>query len=217
MEKRWRMSRDCKEVLSMLLQSIEGKRKGKGNKRVREEGLGSPSATCGDVRSAAEHTTDGSQTPKRRMIHSPRMESRYPIDRQRSSQPGSFPSQRTRTPLPTSSQRNAPNNFAFNAAVGPSQDNTGGFHRHMLGYGGLSPNMGQQDFSLMGSVSDFQSSSHNFTSYFAPIPTTFPDRHRGPNNQQTDQLGGADNFFEIFDGATWGSLIDIVNDAGMGG
>ncbi|KXH27570.1 Zn(II)2Cys6 transcription factor [Colletotrichum salicis] len=62
---------------------------------------------------------------------------------------------------------------------------------------------------------NFQNNISSMGSYFAPIPTTFPDRNRNPSNQIMDgQFGVADNFFDIFDGATWGSLLDIVNDAG---
>ncbi|KAF6806539.1 Zn(II)2Cys6 transcription factor [Colletotrichum sojae] len=216
MEKRWRMARDCKEVLSMLLHNIEEDKKGKGNKRDRTyEEPRSPTPARGNARSVAEHAIDGARTPKRRMVDTPRMEYRHPIDRQRSSQPG-FPSHTMRTPLPSFSQRIPSNNFGFNTAVGLPHDEIAGFHRSMVDYGGLSPIMGQQNFGFMGSPGDFQSSSHNLTSYFAPIPTTFPDRHRSGTNPQADQVGGTDNFFDIFDGATWGSLIDIINDAGTG-
>jgi hypothetical protein len=50
--------------------------------------------------------------------------------------------------------------------------------------------------------------------YHAPIPTTFPDRRQN-FDQNLGQFDGADMIFDMFDGATWGSLIDMVNDAGM--
>ncbi|KAK1974739.1 fungal-specific transcription factor domain-containing protein [Colletotrichum cereale] len=49
---------------------------------------------------------------------------------------------------------------------------------------------------------------------FAPIPTAFPDQQRDTSSQYLDQLDGTDNFFDVFDGATWGSLLEIANGAG---
>ncbi|KAF4431300.1 hypothetical protein CFRS1_v009011 [Colletotrichum fructicola] len=71
--------------------------------------------------------------------------------------------------------------------------------------------------TLFGTSQDmsFQNNASNMSTYFSQIPTTFPDRQRTAQGQM-DQYGHTDNFFDMFDGATWGSLIDIVNDAGTG-
>ncbi|KAF5008350.1 hypothetical protein FDECE_5393 [Fusarium decemcellulare] len=49
--------------------------------------------------------------------------------------------------------------------------------------------------------------------YHAPIPTIFPDGHPS-SGQNMDLLEGADSFLDIFDGATWGHFINMIDDSG---
>ncbi|KAK2011981.1 putative Zn(II)2Cys6 transcription factor [Colletotrichum eremochloae] len=49
---------------------------------------------------------------------------------------------------------------------------------------------------------------------FAPIPTICPDQQKIASSQYLDQVNGIENLFDMFDEATWGSLLDIANGAG---
>ncbi|KAF0319567.1 C6 transcription factor [Colletotrichum asianum] len=211
MENRWRMAKDCKGVLSVLLDNIE--HRSKGHKRTRTEGDETPSPI--------PTYSDGSpRTIKWQMTQGPSVGLRGRLDRahgppSRSSH--AIAQNRSRTPLPHSAQRsvrfhdNRSDNFYYNMET-PQHITSS--HQQMTTF---SPGFSTGEATLFGTSQDmsFQNNASNMSTYFSQIPTTFPDRQRTAQGQM-DQYGNTDNFFDMFDGATWGSLIDIVNDAGTG-
>ncbi|KAF4485251.1 putative transcriptional regulatory protein [Colletotrichum fructicola Nara gc5] len=211
MESRWRMAKDCKGVLSVLLDNIE--HRSKGHKRTRTEGDETPSPI--------PTNSDGSpRTTKRQMTQAPSAGLRGRLDRAhgRSSRSSHAIAQnRSRTPLPHSAQRSVrfhdsrSDNFYYNMETPQHIPSS---HEQMTTF---SPGFSTGEATLFGTSQDmsFQNNASNMSTYFSQIPTTFPDRQRTAQGQM-DQYGHTDNFFDMFDGATWGSLIDIVNDAGTG-
>ncbi|KAK1857071.1 Zn(II)2Cys6 transcription factor [Colletotrichum chrysophilum] len=211
MENRWCMAKDCKGVLSVLLDNIE--HRSKGHKRTRTEGDETPSPI--------PTNSDGSpRTTKRQMTQAPSAGLRGRLDRAhgRSSRSSHAIAQnRSRTPLPHSAQRSVrfhdsrSDNFYYNMETPQHIPSS---HQQMTTF---SPGFSTGEATLFGTSQDmsFQNNASNMSTYFSQIPTTFPDRQRTAQGQM-DQYGHTDNIFDMFDGATWGSLIDIVNDAGTG-
>ncbi|RSL52640.1 hypothetical protein CEP53_008030 [Fusarium sp. AF-6] len=214
MTNRWRMAKDCKEVLSMLLRSIE--ERATGRKRFRPEG---------DVESgyAGRPAQSGRPSTKRRATNSPRTRFRseahpspqiLPRVLRRSSNTRN-PST-AHSPLPRSGLRNGSDtrhdNFLRNDHHNP--DTPSHDPNNYQSATGLYDSSFQ--FDTFTSLQDLNmpNSERVLGPYHAPIPTTFPDRRQN-FDQNAGQFDGADMIFDMFDGATWGSLIDMVNDAGM--
>ncbi|KAK1716780.1 hypothetical protein CaCOL14_001726 [Colletotrichum acutatum] len=213
--KRWAMARHCREVLSVLLRGIaQGP---ETHKRVRTDTIeGSDHEDGHDAtqkrakrskrRIAGANASGRQDQPINLGIMSPRRQ--LPTSNTTYNTQSPIPAQRLRDSNPVSRVYESQRHNLFNFETSDFNPNS------------PRPNQSQArqtDTSQLFLPPDFNIQNHNSSmgSYFAPIPTTFPDRDRNPSNQGMDgQFGAADNFFDIFDGATWGSLLDIVNDAG---
>lgn len=219
MTHRWRMAKDCKEVLSMLLRSIEVKTRER--KRFRPEG-DVESGYSGRPAHSGRPSSIGPGSTKRRATESPRTRLRsetqpspqIPSRALRGSSNARNPST-ANSPLPRSSLRNGPDtrhdNFPRNDCCNPDTLN-----HDLNDYQSATGLYDSFQFDTFTSLPDLSmpNSERVLGPYHAPIPTTFPDRRQN-FDQNLSQFDGADMMFDMFDGATWGSLIDMVNDAGM--
>ncbi|KAI8648367.1 Fungal-trans domain-containing protein [Fusarium sp. Ph1] len=219
MTNRWRMAKDCKEVLSMLLRSIEVKTRER--KRFRPEG-DVESGYSGRPAHSGRSSSIGPGSTKRRATNSPRTRLRseaqpppqLPSRALRGSSNARNPST-AHSPLPRSSLRNGPDtrhdNFPRNDHYNPDTPS-----HDPNDYQSATGLYDSFQFDALTSLPDLSmpNSERVLGPYHAPIPTTFPDRRQN-FDQNLGQFDGADMIFDMFDGATWGSLIDMVNDAGM--
>ncbi|KAK1687505.1 hypothetical protein BDP55DRAFT_630698 [Colletotrichum godetiae] len=216
--KRWPMARHCREVLSVLLRGIEeGPRAHKRARKDTAEG-----SNHGDGSRSTNHGHDVTQ--KRAKRNKGRITGADNSRRQdQPANPGSIPPRR-QLPMPHANH-GAQSPFLRDGSgvsrVHESQrQNLFNFETPDFNRNSPPPNQNQlyqaEDSQLFSTPDlNFCNNISSTGSHFAPIPTTFPDRNRNPSNQIMDgQFGVADSFFDIFDGATWGSLLDIVNDAG---
>lgn len=209
------MARHCREVLSVLLQGItQGPRT---HKRVRKDTI-----EGSDHEDGHDATQKRAKRSKRRIAGadaSGRQD--QPIDpgsmSPRRQLPISYTNHTIQSPIPTQRLRDG---NPVSRVHESQRQNLFNFETSDFNPNSPWPSQSQvrpTDASHLFSPPDlnFQNNTSSMGSYFAPIPTTFPDRNRNPSNQGMDgQFGVADNFFDMFDGATWGSLLDIVNDAG---
>ncbi|TEA21428.1 putative transcriptional regulatory protein [Colletotrichum sidae] len=202
MEKRWRTARDCRAVLSMLLENIESPRR---QQKRRRSDAGDDESVVDILRETTQATDSRPRTSKRRATHHLNLESQSgtkvdapPVEGGNVHTPS-----KTRTPVVNFMKRSM--DLDFGAPKEPLPRHSS----HQNGYSIFT----QSDLNSF-SAPFLQETDLNMGAYFSPIPTTFPDRNRNPLTQQTDLFGNDYSTFDIFDGATWGSLLDIVNDAG---
>ncbi|KAF4774799.1 Zn(II)2Cys6 transcription factor [Colletotrichum scovillei] len=213
--KRWAMARHCREVLSVLLQGItQGP---KTHKRVRKDTIegsdyedgqdaAQKSAKRSKRRMASANASGRQDRPMNLGTMSPRRQ--LPISNTNHNTKSPIPAQRSRDSNPVSRVYESQRQNLFNFETSDLNPNSPRLNQSQARPTDASQIFSPPDFN-------FQNNTSSMGSYFAPIPTTFPDRNRNSSNQGMDrQFGVADNFFDMFDGATWGSLLDIVNDAG---
>ncbi|KAK1994970.1 hypothetical protein LX36DRAFT_726344 [Colletotrichum falcatum] len=188
---RWAAARHCEQVLSSLIQSTEPGPKG------RDESLP-------DANTAVD---DGPTAKRRRGIFrrdSDRQDAmQSPPKRQRTndSQSGSGDQERRRD----LTQTNETLHDDANVARASPEDAARFFNQHRH----EAPNRPATSPAL-----DAYGDAASLGADFAPIQTAFPDRQRDASGQYPDQLDGTGNLFDMFDEATWGSLLDIANGAG---
>ncbi|TDZ14597.1 Activator of stress genes 1 [Colletotrichum orbiculare MAFF 240422] len=202
MEKRWRTARDCRAVLSMLLENIESPRR--QQKRPRSD-AGDDESVVGVLRETTQATDSRPRTSKRRATHHLNLESQSgtKVDAPWGEGGHVYTPSKTRTPVVNFMKRSMDVDF------GAPKEPLSRHSSHPNGYSIFT----QSDLNSF-SAPFLQETDLNMGAYFSPIPTTFPDRHRDPLTQQTDLFDNDYSTFDIFDGATWGSLLDIVNVAG---
>lgn len=209
------MARHCREVLSVLLQGItQGP---KTHKRVRKDTIegsdyedgqdaAQKSAKRSKRRMASANASGRQDRPMNLGTMSPRRQ--LPISNTNHNTKSPIPAQRSRDSNPVSRVYESQRQNLFNFETSDLNPNSPRLNQSQARPTDASQIFSPPDFN-------FQNNTSSMGSYFAPIPTTFPDRNRNSSNQGMDrQFGVADNFFDMFDGATWGSLLDIVNDAG---
>ncbi|KAJ3544878.1 hypothetical protein NM208_g2813 [Fusarium decemcellulare] len=189
MTRRWPMARACREVLSMLLKNIEPKRK-----RV---------AQNTDSRPNAQNGTDFPRPSKRRItnghLETP-TNNGHVLSRESPLMSVNFAdaSRNALSPRISFNETQAQNDYHFPTDPSRSLQNLQSEH----------------GFNFTSSLDPTnQHSVPPLGPYHAPIPTIFPDGH--PSScQNMDLLEGADSFLDIFDGATWGHFINMIDDSG---
>ncbi|KZL66566.1 fungal specific transcription factor [Colletotrichum tofieldiae] len=229
MTERWAMARHCKEVLSLLLQSIEAGPK--GHKRSRSDANlveGTPTTEYGSNLFYGTDQHHVTQSPMKRQNmtghRSGSQNSCYGNHVPISPRADSSVFTQTMQGPPMAAVQRSKN--SINPRSRESRQNT--FHNDDLRLHVVKSPQGswvdcpQLNQSRHQEACQFTTPPNsnvysNLTSidpYFAPIPITFPDRQRNIFSQDTYQLDGNENFLDMFDGATWGSMLDIVNSAG---
>ncbi|KZL78385.1 Zn(II)2Cys6 transcription factor [Colletotrichum incanum] len=230
MARRWAMARHCKEDLSMLLQSIEVG--AKGHKRSRSDTNLAEGAPIAEHGSNLIHGTDQHHVIQRPMKR--QNMTGYRSGLQNSDCGNHVPmSPRANSSMLTHPMQGPPlaavqrsKNSSINLRIRGSRQNS--LHNEDIPqHVTKSPQSSWVDCPQLDQ-SRHQEACHfatppnsnvysNLTSIdpcFAPIPVTFPDRQRNIFCQDVDQLDGNENFLDMFDGAMWGSLLEIVNGAG---
>ncbi|KAH6972034.1 fungal-specific transcription factor domain-containing protein [Ilyonectria sp. MPI-CAGE-AT-0026] len=234
MTNRWRMAKHCKSVLATLLTGIEAKAAGRKRSRWEDElppssrPVGYSTAAPSSRSSNGEHQ-DGLGISKRRSI-GPRRDihpppSRYsPFSQDMSAMPDFSPQSNT-LPLPS------PRNSTFNSCQpdfsqgqkhpGGWRESAGGpnaqgddlsnlYHPAMRFHDHTHPD--QLDYTFGATWADLSHPSLQYQRQLRmPIPTTFPDRLGSRPYPNVTLADGS--VFDVFDGATWGSLLDLVDNS----
>lgn len=236
MARRWRMARHCKSVLLTLLTSLKARATSRKRSRRTSElpvtGMANACSTPTPTsRIANRDSEERPRSSKRRSIGRRRSE-RFPTSHLYSSsrdhpammdqaihQPSTPPvaPHLGRDLSYDFSQTDLTMGFNFPGSWGgPSQSASkpgnpllnsyhpaAGFFNHN--------HTDQLDFSFGATRPDPNHSSLPYQRQFGmPIPTTFPDR-RGSRQSPNATLRDCP-IFDVFDGATWGSLLDLVDD-----
>ncbi|OLN96912.1 putative transcriptional regulatory protein YJL206C-like protein 3 [Colletotrichum chlorophyti] len=226
MTKRWSMANHCKEVLFLLLQSIENGSKSRKRGRCGAQLEPDPPKRTRPA-SPDLHTRTGqridSQRSSKRQVNGVRGSDRQagalsdePLSPWRTA-PAIGKAQRTQVLLTPTNQQEASrdwNKYNYNRAY--AHHDRDGFQFSRLGSYNDCYQFQQPIATQFAGLSelDFLNNAPLLGSQYPRIPTTFPDRGRNDHSPFMDQIGGGDALFNVFDGATWGSLLDIVNDAG---
>ncbi|WQF78956.1 hypothetical protein CDEST_03970 [Colletotrichum destructivum] len=228
MTSRWAMARHCKEVLSILVERIDVE--AKGHKRgQRQTNLVDDTAETHEGGSDLGRGSE--QQQQHHGIESPlkrRRTTGYKPDSRNSFRESPAPMSPRVNPSQTQPPVSIPRRQAFINARAHESRRSHVQNIHSQQCSTDNPQSVRADepqstfyrqpeanqFVTPPIMNAYGNNTASMGPYFAPIPITFPDRQRDMYNQYVDQFDGADNFFDMFDGATWGSLLDVVNSTG---
>ncbi|KAK6207050.1 putative Zn(II)2Cys6 transcription factor [Colletotrichum tabaci] len=228
MTSRWAMARHCKEVLSILVERIDAEVKGHKRGRRQTNLLDDTAETHeggGDLGRGSEQQHQqhhGLKSPLKR-----RRTTGHKPDSRNSFREGPAPMSPRVNPSQAQTPASIPRRQAFINARAHESRRSHVQNSHSQQCSTDSPQSVRVDEPQFTSyrqpeanqfvtppIMNAYGNTASVGPYFAPIPITFPDRQRDMYNQYVDQFDGADNFFDMFDGATWGSLLDIVDGTG---